>query len=426
MPVTASEAYLHALAERTFLKVWAIPNPFRAPGKEISDLVVVFGNDTIIFSDKSCRYDPVADPDVAWRRWRRQAIDASISQLGGALRQLSSGDTGIYLDAKAAADSPVKMADPADRRFHMVAIARPDTDPTKRPPGCKDLVCVGRASGRPFEVEPQSVGGSVVHVFDGAAIDLLLGQLDTAPDFIAYLAAREQAIRVAGDYAFREADLLAEAVMNWSAGSGLTAAVPALSNVRQGAWAAYARSERAAQTQRLNLPSRSIDNLIEHFHSAYRTGSLLSGPLPAFERHEVALRLLAAESRFARRMIVAPLYDIREEKDQAVPWLATVPSPSRSGLRYVWLSYPDPPATIASREFERVVDRHLAMAILQTRSHFPADLIVGISVPNAAATENVYGIKVFDGSHWTDDESKTVLGERLFGPPIRTDYEHVP
>lgn len=81
MGVTASESFLHSLAQRTFLKLWSVPNPFRAAGKELSDLVIVFGDDIVIFSDKACDFGPGMDLQTEWERWRREAIDGSVKQL---------------------------------------------------------------------------------------------------------------------------------------------------------------------------------------------------------------------------------------------------------------------------------------------------------------------------------------------------------
>jgi hypothetical protein len=52
--LTASEQLLAQICDRSFLKLWTYPNLFKKPGKELTDLLVVFGNDVIIFSDKSC------------------------------------------------------------------------------------------------------------------------------------------------------------------------------------------------------------------------------------------------------------------------------------------------------------------------------------------------------------------------------------
>lgn len=57
--ITASERYLKKLCDRTFLSLWSYPNVYRdqsgaskGEGKEVCDLLVVFENHVIIFSDK--------------------------------------------------------------------------------------------------------------------------------------------------------------------------------------------------------------------------------------------------------------------------------------------------------------------------------------------------------------------------------------
>jgi hypothetical protein len=72
--LTASEQLLAELCDKSFLKLWTYPNLFRKPGKELADLLVVFGNDVIIFSDKSCGYPNTGNVDLDWSRWYRSSI----------------------------------------------------------------------------------------------------------------------------------------------------------------------------------------------------------------------------------------------------------------------------------------------------------------------------------------------------------------
>ena len=57
--ITDSERYLKNLCDHTFLSLWSYPNAYRdqkgsskGDGKELCDLLVVFENHVIIFSDK--------------------------------------------------------------------------------------------------------------------------------------------------------------------------------------------------------------------------------------------------------------------------------------------------------------------------------------------------------------------------------------
>jgi hypothetical protein len=75
---------LAELCDISFLKLWTYPNLFRKPGKELSDLLVVFGNDVIIFSDKSCGYPDTGNADLDWTRWYNHSIAHSAKQIAKA------------------------------------------------------------------------------------------------------------------------------------------------------------------------------------------------------------------------------------------------------------------------------------------------------------------------------------------------------
>ncbi|WP_020469806.1 hypothetical protein [Zavarzinella formosa] len=429
MGANASESFLHSLAQRTFLKLWSVPNPFRTAGKEISDLVIVFGDDIVIFSDKACEFRSRSDLQTAWGRWRREAIDGSVAQLSGAFRRLSGSDATIFLDAKGESRLPYPLPPRERRRFHLVAIARPSEDPATLPHEWHHLTCVSEVSGIPFEVEPIRIGELPVHVFDGQAIDLLLTMLDTAPDFIAYLEGRAEALATSASYRFVEEDLLAISIQNWAAGSGLSPAVPALTSVVKGRWAEYQKSGRAGRSTALNTNSRTVDRIIEHFHEVFEQQLYVNESAPGILEHEHALRLLAAESRFSRRMVVTPLYDILQEHNQSVPWTSTVPSPREPSLRYLWLIYPDPPLGMDPDSFVRLVDAQLRHQTLVICGEFRPSVVVAVALPNGKGNENVVIMRVFDGSNWTDDdrrEAQRLKEMGLFGSMTATDYLHRP
>lgn len=288
---------------------------------------------------------------------------------------------------------------------------------------------MSEVSGVPFEVEPILIGDLPVHVFDGQSIDLLLNHLNTAPDFLAYLAGRAEALATSTSYRFVEEDLLAASIQNWAAGSGLSPAVPVLASTVKGGWAEYQRSNRAARSTALNIRSRTIDSLIEHFHETFEQQGFLNENVPNILEHERALRLLAAESRFARRIIVAPLYEILQEDNQSVLWVSTVPSPREPSLRYVWLIYPDPPKGMDPDRFVQLVDAELRRRALVLCDEFRPNQIIAVALPNGKGSENVVSMRVLDGSNWTDDDRREAQRLRemgFFGNLTATDYRHAP
>ena len=76
--VTQSERYLGNLCDGTFLSMWSYPGIYRdqrngqqqrGDGKEICDLMVVFENHVLLFSDKDCAFPNTGSLDLDWSRW---------------------------------------------------------------------------------------------------------------------------------------------------------------------------------------------------------------------------------------------------------------------------------------------------------------------------------------------------------------------
>ena len=133
---TPSEKYLAGLCERTFLSLWSYPNVYRdqgrhagkGDGKELCDLLVVFGNDVIIFSDKSCEFPNSGNLATDWCRWFRRSILKSADQVYGAERWLRSFPERLYLDRACTQRFPLSIADAGSTRFHRVVVALNVTD----------------------------------------------------------------------------------------------------------------------------------------------------------------------------------------------------------------------------------------------------------------------------------------------------------
>ncbi len=206
---TGSENYLLQLARRSFLRLWSWPNLFRdqkasggSDGKELCDLLVVFGRDVIIFSDKLCEFPNSGDLQLDWCRWYKRAIHKSANQALGAKRWLENYPDRVYVDATCQTSLPITI--PNEKvRFHLVVVAHGSGEPCSR--YFKDSASlmvntriVGEAHMTPREqVQPFTVGivnekGPFVHVLDDSSLDTLLNYLDTAGDLVEYLTAREK------------------------------------------------------------------------------------------------------------------------------------------------------------------------------------------------------------------------------------------
>jgi hypothetical protein len=113
---TESERTLAKLAKRAFLSLWSYLNvytdvgrPGPGDGKELCDLLVVFGNDVLLFSDKDCEYKVGAEVKVAWPRWYKKAIEKSAKQLAGAERLLRNFPGRFFIDKACETPMPVPL-----------------------------------------------------------------------------------------------------------------------------------------------------------------------------------------------------------------------------------------------------------------------------------------------------------------------------
>ncbi|RYE70364.1 MAG: hypothetical protein EOO81_07950, partial [Oxalobacteraceae bacterium] len=99
--VTATERLLAEFCERSFLKLWSYPNPYKDDGHELCDLLAVFDNTIFVFFDRENHLPtvPDKDPQVLWDRWKRNVIDRQVRTAHGAERYIRQGRP-IFLDAK--------------------------------------------------------------------------------------------------------------------------------------------------------------------------------------------------------------------------------------------------------------------------------------------------------------------------------------
>src|SRR3546814_2279545 len=108
--VTETERMLADFCERSFLKLWTYPNPYKDDGKELCDVLAVFGDHVFIFFDREKAFTdtPESDPMIVWDRWKRRTIDRQVITAHGAERYIRSG-RGIFLDAKRTVPFPLAI-----------------------------------------------------------------------------------------------------------------------------------------------------------------------------------------------------------------------------------------------------------------------------------------------------------------------------
>ncbi|WP_207461263.1 hypothetical protein [Azospirillum sp. SYSU D00513] len=320
---TPSEQYLSKLCEKSFLSLWSYSNPYTdrgikngvGEGKELCDLLVVFGNNVIIFSDKSCSMKNTGSLSVDWNRWYRRSIHKSVDQIYGAERWMIEFPDRIFLDKKASVPFPFDLRSINNIRFHRVAVALGAADRARSELGggsgslrLTNISDSDMANDADF-VKAFAFNGSnpkgFVHVFDDITLDILLSELNTISDFCSYLSEKEDFFASNFVAAAKEEDLLAIYLMSKNSlrqhYSRADNELKEAHIIFDGLWNRFSSSQKYTGKKSANLISYRWDSLIETFSKvvidhAKRTGA-------RYGEYEEGLRLMASLSRLERRMV---------------------------------------------------------------------------------------------------------------------------
>lgn len=274
MALNSSEALVERLCRSSFLSLWSYANPRRGDGaKELCDLLVVCDPDVILFSVKQVALKDADDP-TGIARWRREAIEASVKQLYGAERQLVRSTHVTRSDGTTGFDLPPLTT----RRVHRVAVAL--------------------GSGGNVAVEQGDFGKGFVHVLDDTSLSIVMEELDTISDYVAYLTAKEDLVRggTALVLADGEQDLLAVYVhggRRFPSGSAHLVVQP-------GSWNELIAKPEWERRKGADAASYIWDGLIERIGHDVLADDLEFG---SQAQSEVPLRIMAREDRFSRRIL---------------------------------------------------------------------------------------------------------------------------
>lgn len=362
---TESERVLARLARKAFLSLWSYPNVYsdegrsrgKGDGKELVDLLVVFGNDVLLFSDKHCAFPADVDIKVAWPRWYKRAVEKSARQLAGAESFLRRFSDRVFVDKSCQTKLPVSLPDPSGARYFLIAVTRGGHEAAARHFGggsSGSLMLNSMLEGdahyeRPFEVGFPLKGRRFVHVLDEMTVDALLEELDTVPDLVDYLVCKERYFGAKGVYMHvaGEEELLARYMCTMEDGRHALPKVPAGADsvsLLEGDWMFYRSSPQRAAKREADQGSYMWDALIEYQASFVRAGTATG--LPELPRdtidHERILRALAAETRLARRELASHLRFALSKSEPGKKFARMTLSGHSMSRAYVFLTAPKP------------------------------------------------------------------------------------
>lgn len=410
-----SERYLGLLCQKTFLSLWSYSNLFRQAGSELCDLLVICGNDIVIFSDKLCNYPCTGNEDLDWKRWFKRAVVKSAKQLWGAEKWIKNRSERIYVDSKCQHKLPIPLELNENTQFHLVMVAHGTSEACKSKFGGSGSMIfhnsiVGFESHQePFKIGDLEKSQTFIHVLDDTTLEILLQNRDTIRDFTNYLIKREKFLRSNFMvYAPGEEELLAHYLKEINeegehdfffeernSFSGIA--------LNEGSWFDFEDHPKRIAQKKADEISYMWDSLIEQFSKHAIAGSQYFVTEGGFADSEKAIRMLALETRFSRRVLATNLKEIIIKTPKNLRMLRVYPM-LQENIYYVFLLLPYP-SHIKGINYDkyRVARRNfLEASCLITRLMNPnAKHVVGIAFesgihPHAYSEDLLY----FDCDNW--------------------------
>lgn len=349
--LNSSEQLLKKLGDQSFLRFWSHANTRISPTQEVCDLLVVCGDNVILFSDKTAEFDVNADPGVAWRRWYRKAVTKSSNQLSGATRVVTSPHCRIYKDRVCQVKLGIPIP-PSDRmELHRVAVVSfPKAEAEQRllsPILSFDSSIAGDqhidAQATPFVVGDVLPNSEFVHVMDDAGLRAALTTLDTISDFSRYLDARKKFIRHgSANSAENELCMLARYLLSFDE-DGVPLDIDHESSsataLTTDEWNSLEFLQVLADRAEANRESYVWDSLIENQATLVETQGFSFSTVTEVAQAERVVRHMALESRLNRRLLSRAWKEVcLRDNPEFVANLRTVPHSSLDVTSYVFLN----------------------------------------------------------------------------------------
>jgi hypothetical protein len=316
--LTPTERILADLCERSFLRLWSYPNPFKDDGKELCDLLAVFEDHVFVFFDRESRHlqQFSENPAVRWDRWKRTAIDNQIRTAHGAERYLRTGKA-IFLDRELTTEFPIAI-DREKMIIHKIIVAHGAAE------ACQSFsdsniygslaVAYGHSGAElpwPFFVELDR--DHPVHVFDSHNLQIIMGELDTVFDLSSFLDEKIEAIKRYDCLMYcGEEDLLAHYLLNYDDASNRHVIGTKDGDINcfmigEGEWKDFVETAVYKRKRAADRSSYLWDEILQKTTQNALDGTLLGNS--SLLRGQSAMHEMAKEPRFSRRALATAMIE---------------------------------------------------------------------------------------------------------------------
>jgi hypothetical protein len=417
--VTPTERMLADFCERSFLKLWSYPNPYKNDGNELCDLLAVFGNHIFIFFDREVELTESndKDPKVLWNRWRRKAVDKQVKTAHGAERYIRSSNE-IFLDAKRTRPFPISI-DVQGATIHKILVAHGAKEACENASvrnvyGSLAISYSDRAAEPDELFHVQIDRHKPVHILDSHNMPIILTELDTVADFAAYLDEKAAAIAKFDYLSYcGEEDLLAHYLLNFDNTTKRHVIGPKGEHninavmIGEGEWRDFSNSDVYKATKSADRTSYFWDELIQRTCQNSIDGTL-TGNSNIF-RGESAICEMAREPRFMRRGLVEKMLrtveafpDLPGQFTRQVTFLPSF----YPNVGYVFLQFRAPEEFRAAADYREKRQLLLEIACGAAKNKFEnlqKIIGIGIDAPKFSGGQNAEDFILLPCENWSSE-----------------------
>ena len=417
--VTETERLLADFCERSFLKLWSYPNPYKDDGHELCDLLAVFGDHVFIFFDRENVLPEVhdKDPQVLWDRWKKSVIDRQVKTAHGAERYIRSARH-IFLDGKRTTPFPLSIGS-AKPNIHKIIVAHGAKEACKNASNQNIYGSLAITYGQynegptqPFHIEIDKK--NPVHILDSHNLPIVLGELDTVNDFSTYL---DEKLRAVAKYDYLsycgEEDLLGHYFLNYDEVNKRHVIGPQGDRdingvmIGEGEWHDFIETGLYKNTKKENRVSYFWDKLIQRTCLNALNGTLLGDS--NILKGESAIFEMVKEPRFVRRSLAGKMLNAVErfpdQPNQFTRHVTYMPS-YMPNVSYVFLQLRVPDVFRAQPDYREKRQVMLEIACGAAKNKF-AHLIkiigIGIDAPKFAGEFNSEDFILMQCNNWTEE-----------------------
>ena len=426
--VTDSEKKLIRLGYQSFFSLWSYPNPYRKHNldKELCDLLVIFGDDIIIFSDKDIAFPLEGNIKTNWRRWYRKAITKSCNQLCGAMSWLKKYPDRIALDPKGEVDFPLNIQVTTRTRFHLVSVVH----------GIKDA-CINYFDGGDGGLvidnftppnahlsdncEPFRIGtinndtSNFIHVFDDASYALVLEELNTIQDFIDYLEDRKQFLLTSKKIqATGECEILAihlDAAIHGKK-NGLTQLLTKDYGsflLDEGLWDEFTASTAYINWKKQTKISYFWDDLLKRTIEYIEKGQTFHTSHPTIDGQSKLLYQMAKANRYRRARLSEGILSFFCNTPKDKRGTRIIMSQEDPNIAFVLLLLPKP-NDVPYEEYRSIRGEMLSDYCAITKADHPELLhVFGIAHATIGMNDDSEEFAYLDATYWTNEDHEKAL-----------------